>query len=114
MLVAILSQTLSCLFLWGIAQYVAKWGIAQMCLCEAKYQGVVSHHFVGSANLPEKVSRNMGYRSDMGPLRTQRKPFLEELSEPKTGTVRTVLCMNNNGEPSPNRIGVGRFLMGLV
>ena len=26
------------------AQYVAKWGIAQMCLCETKYQGGVSHH----------------------------------------------------------------------
>ena len=22
-----------------IARYVAKWGIAQMCLCETKYQG---------------------------------------------------------------------------
>ena len=28
-----------------------------MCLCETKYQGGVS-------NLPEKVSRDMGYRSD--------------------------------------------------
>ena len=42
------------LVLWGIAhisrdtlQNVAKWGIAQMCLCEAKYQGGVSHHFGG-------------------------------------------------------------------
>ena len=30
-----------------IARYVAKWGIAQMCLCETKYQGGVSHHFGG-------------------------------------------------------------------
>ena len=28
-----------------IAQYVAKWGIAQMRLCETNYQGGVSHHF---------------------------------------------------------------------
>ena len=38
-------------FLWGIAllsaRYVAKWGIAQMCLCESKYQRGVSHHFGG-------------------------------------------------------------------
>ena len=30
-----------------IARYVAKWGIARMCLCETKYQGGVSHHFGG-------------------------------------------------------------------
>ena len=30
-----------------IARCVAKWGIAQMCLCETKYQGGVSHHFGG-------------------------------------------------------------------
>ena len=30
-----------------IARYVAKWGIAQMCLCETKYQGRVSHDFGG-------------------------------------------------------------------
>ena len=59
-----------------VARYVAKWGIAQMCLCEAKYKGGgVSHHFGGSAKPPEKVSRDMVYRSDsiavsrdMGPL----------------------------------------------
>ena len=57
-----------------IARYVAKWVIAQMCLCETKCQGGVSHHFGGV--LPGKVSRDMGYRSDsiavsrdMGPLR---------------------------------------------
>ena len=27
-----------------IVRYVAKWGIALMCVCETKYQGVVSHH----------------------------------------------------------------------
>ena len=31
----------------NIARYVAKWGIAQMCLCETKYQGGASHHFRG-------------------------------------------------------------------
>ena len=30
-----------------IARYVAKWGIAQMRLCQTKYQGGVSHHFEG-------------------------------------------------------------------
>ena len=33
-----------------IAQYVAKWGIAQMCQCETKYQGGIAS-FWGSANL---------------------------------------------------------------
>ena len=63
-----------------IARYVAKWGIAQMCLCETKYQGGVSHHFGGAVRLPEKVSRDMGYRSDsiavsrdMGPLRARHE-----------------------------------------
>ena len=28
-----------------IVQYVAKWGIAQMCQCETNYQWGVSHHF---------------------------------------------------------------------
>ena len=27
--------------------FVARWGIAQMCLCETQYQGGVSHHFGG-------------------------------------------------------------------
>ena len=30
-----------------IARYVATWGIAQMCMCETKYQGGASHHFRG-------------------------------------------------------------------
>ena len=42
-LVAIVSQNSSVLVFMGyrtiIARYVAKWGIAQMCLCETKYQG---------------------------------------------------------------------------
>ena len=37
-----------------IAEYVAKWGIAQMCLCETKYQGGVSHHFGGVLTSLEK------------------------------------------------------------
>ena len=58
-----------------IAQYAAKWGIAQMRLCETKYQGGGISAFWGSANLPSKVSRDMVYRCDsiavsrnMGPL----------------------------------------------
>ena len=35
-----------------------------MCLCEIKYQGGGVAPFWGSADLPEKVSRDMGYRSD--------------------------------------------------
>ena len=50
-LVAIVSQNSFVLVFMGyrtiIARYVAKWGIAQMCLCETKYQGGVSHHFGG-------------------------------------------------------------------
>ena len=59
-----------------IARYVATWGIAQMCLSETKYQGTGSTPFWGSANPPEEVSRDMGYRSDsiassryVGPMR---------------------------------------------
>ena len=59
-----------------MARYVAKWGIAQMYLCETKYQGGGIAPFWGSANLPEEVLRDMGHRSDsiavsrdMGPLR---------------------------------------------
>ena len=33
-----------------------------MCLCKTKCQGV-SQHFSGSAHLPDKVSRDMGYRN---------------------------------------------------
>ena len=79
-LAAIVSQSsILCLFLWGIrtiiARYVAKWGIAEMCLCESKYQGGVSHHFGGAPTSLKKYRRDMGYRSDsiavsrdMGPL----------------------------------------------
>ena len=34
-----------------IARYVAKWGIAQMCLCETTYQGGGIAPFRGSAKL---------------------------------------------------------------
>ena len=54
-LVAIVSQIFSCLFLVGyrtiIARYVAKGGIAQMCLCETKYPRGGIAPFWGSANL---------------------------------------------------------------
>ena len=49
--VAIVSQNSFVLVLMGcrtiIARYVAKWGIAQMCLCRTKYQGGVSHKRAG-------------------------------------------------------------------
>ena len=59
-------KTLSCLFLGGIVQLSCnvKWGVAQIRLCKTKYQGGVSTPFCGIADLPEKLSRNMGYRSD--------------------------------------------------
>ena len=67
-LAAIVSQNYFVLVFVGyrtiIARYVAKWGIAQMCLCETKYQGGGIAPFRGSANLLEEVSRDMGYRSD--------------------------------------------------
>ena len=39
-------------------------GIAQMCLRQTKHQKGGIAPFWGSANLPEKISRDMGYRSD--------------------------------------------------
>ena len=56
-LVAIVSQNSFVLVLMGyrtiIARYVAKWGIAQVGLCETKCRGGGgSHHFGGAANLP--------------------------------------------------------------
>ena len=59
MLAAIVSRNSFVLVFAGyrtmIARYVAKWGIAQMCLCETKCQGgvSVSHHFVGVATPAE-------------------------------------------------------------
>ena len=51
MLVAIVSQNSFVLVFMGyrtvIARYVAKWGIAQMCLCKLSTNGGVSHHFGG-------------------------------------------------------------------
>ena len=50
-LVAIVSQNIVVLVLMGyptiIARYVKKWGVGQMCLCETKRQGGVSHNFGG-------------------------------------------------------------------
>ena len=67
-----------------IARYVAKWGIAQKCLYETKYQGGVSHHFGGVLTSLKKVSCDMGYCSDsiaisrnMGPLRPRIKSIVD-------------------------------------
>ena len=61
-----------------IARYVAKWGIAQMCLCETKCQGGGSHRFGGALNSLKTYRAKRGYRSDsiavshdMGPLSLQ-------------------------------------------
>ena len=45
-----------------IARYVAKWGIAQMCLCETKYQRGVSHHFWEALTSLKKYRVHGGYR----------------------------------------------------
>ena len=60
-LVAIGSQKFSVLVFMGyrtiIARYVAKWGIAQMCLCETKCQGGVSHQFGGLLTSLKSIAR---------------------------------------------------------
>ena len=59
LLVAIVSQNSFVLVFVAyrtiVAQYVAKWGVVQMCLCETKYQigGGVLHQLGGAANLLE-------------------------------------------------------------
>ena len=59
-LAAIVSQNNFVLVFMGyrtiIARYVAKWGIAQMRLCETKYQGGVSHRFGGAPTSLKKSS----------------------------------------------------------
>ena len=88
--VAIISQNSFVLVFMGcrtiIARYVAKWGIAQVCLCDAKYQGGGIAPFWGAANIPQQVSRDMGYRSDsiaasgdMGPLSSKRLPMFNSI-----------------------------------
>ena len=66
-LLAIVSQNYFVVVFVGnrtiIARYVGKWGIAQMCLYETKCEGGVAP-FWGSANIHEKVLRDMGYCSD--------------------------------------------------
>ena len=56
------SDSIAALFVLVFMRY--RTIIAQMCLCESKYQGGGIAPFWGSAHLPEKVSRHMGYRSD--------------------------------------------------
>ena len=58
----------------SIARYVAKWGIALMCLCKRRHQGGGIAPCWGIAGMAEKASRDRGYRSntiaisrDMGP-----------------------------------------------
>ena len=78
MLVAIVSQNPFKLVFVGcrtiIARYVAKRGIAQMCLSETKCQGGGIAPFWGSANLPEKLScdsDSIAILRNMGPQRSQ-------------------------------------------
>ena len=57
-LVAIVSQNSVVLVFMGyrtiVVRYVAKWGIAHICLCETKCQGGISHHFGGVITSPKK------------------------------------------------------------
>ena len=60
-----------------IARYVAKWGIAQMCLCETKYQRGVSHHFGGVLTSLKKYRAIWGiaaivrYGATKGPIKNK-------------------------------------------
>ena len=63
-LVAIVSQNPFVLVFVGfrtiIARYGVKRGVAQMCLCETKYQGGGYRTMLGSADLPEKPIARYG------------------------------------------------------
>ena len=89
-------------FYWGIAQLscdLLQNGVSHRCACVKLSSRAGYRTILGTANLPEKVSRDMGYRSDsiaklrdMGPLRVwgceiscahailQQHDVLEELS----------------------------------
>ena len=59
-------------------------GIAQMCLCEPKYQGGGIVPFWGAVNLPEKGSHDMGCRSDSITISRDMVP-LRSIQEPREG-----------------------------
>ena len=64
-------NSLLCLFLCGVCTIMLQNGVSHRCACVKLGTNVgASHHFRGISNLPEKVSRDVGYRSDMGPLRS--------------------------------------------
>ena len=77
----------------SIARYVAKQGIALICLCKTRHEGGGIAPCWGIAGMAEKVSRDRGYRSDtialsrdMGPLsweclRLFKKPFFRKLAK---------------------------------
>ena len=75
-LVAIVSQNSLVLVFMGyrtiIARYVAKWGIAQMCLCETKYQEGVSHHVGGVLNSLKKYRAIWGIAAIVSQYRAIR------------------------------------------
>ena len=64
-----------------IARYVAKWGIAQMCLCKTKYQGGVSHHFGGVLASLKK------YRAiwDIAAIVSPKGPKIEKIQDRPPG-----------------------------
>ena len=94
-LVAIVSQKYFVLVFMGyrilIARYIAKWGIAQMCLCELSAKGGITQ-FWGSAELPEKVSRDTGYRSDSIAVSRDMGPLSLLWSNPKVAAVQVWGC----------------------
>ena len=86
-----------------IARYVAKWGIAQMCLCETSTNGGIAP-LGGSAKLFLKVSRDMGYRSDSIAVSRDMGPL--SLEEPLVGisapTKKNKICPPPHSPQTPS------------
>ena len=61
----------------SIARYVAKWGIALICLCKTRHQEGVSHPVGGLLGWLRKYRAigGIALSRDMGPLRLQRTPL---------------------------------------
>ena len=98
-----------------IARYVAKWGIARMCLCKVKYQGEVSHHFVGALTSLKKYRAIWGYRSDgiavsrdMGPLSLRAFPGIPLESTGGYKASSRASFSFQAGRPKPPSVALGR------
>ena len=85
-----------------ITRYVAKWGIAQMCPCETKYQGGAIAPFGGSAALSEKVSRDMGCRSDSIAVSRDTGPLMTVGFLYGAGAETLIFATGTSGKKSEN------------